>query len=80
MCLTNKEIKDLQKSLWLTNKHIIFIDNYIKKQKEWEWMDKETALIEILWLESYSKYKQYIDQADDPANAGICAESISLFE
>lgn len=67
MSLTNKEIKALQLSLWLTNKQIIFIDNYIKKQKELEWMDKNIALIEILWMESYFKYQQYKDQADDPA-------------
>lgn len=75
MALTKIEIIKLQCSLWLSNKEINILDNYITKQKELESMDKDVALLEMLWFNNYYKYKSYeIDQADDHAPAHTSAQ------
>ena len=55
MPLTQIEKKALL-SMWYSKRHLIFIDKYIKSQKEWENMDKKASLFEILWLEKYNEF------------------------
>lgn len=53
--LTQTEKKALL-SLWYTKRHLIFIEKYIKSQKEREHMPKKISLLEIIWLEKYNEF------------------------
>lgn len=54
--LTKKE-KNALLSIWLSKRHILFIEKYVKNQKEWEWMPKNAAILEIIWIDRYNDYK-----------------------
>ncbi len=53
--LTKKEIKALR-SLWFTERQIYFINDYLRRQKELQDMDKKCSLIEILGLQVYNDF------------------------
>lgn len=42
--------------IWYKPRHLIFIERYIKSQKDREGMPKKVSLIEILWLEKYNEF------------------------
>lgn len=57
--LTKNDIKALR-CIWFSERQILFIQKYVKNAHDFEWLDKESSLMEIIGLKAYNDYLSHL--------------------